>query len=65
MADLPADPRLRRTLIERIASVLEARMQRQKPTLRRAAETPGVSRQCFTPLIFIKWHPSDARSMAQ
>ena len=43
MVDLPADLRLRRELIERIAAVLEARMQREELTLREAAEALGVS----------------------
>ena len=43
MADLPADLRLRRELIQRIASVLQARMQREELTLRQVAEMLGVS----------------------
>jgi predicted XRE-type DNA-binding protein len=43
MANLPADLRLRRELIERIAAGLEARMQREELTLRQAAEMLGVS----------------------
>lgn len=43
MADLPADQRLRGELIEKIATVLDARMQREELTLRRAAEMLGVS----------------------
>jgi len=43
MADLSADLRLRRELIEKIATVLEARMQREELTLRQAAEMLGVS----------------------
>jgi predicted XRE-type DNA-binding protein len=43
MAALPADLRLRRELIERIAALLEARMQREELTLRQAAEVLGVS----------------------
>jgi predicted XRE-type DNA-binding protein len=43
MAAPPADLRLRRELIEKIATVLEARMQREELTLRQAAEMLGVS----------------------
>ena len=43
MAVLPADLRLRRELIAKIESVLQARMQRQELTLRQAAEMLGVS----------------------
>ena len=43
MATLPADLRLRRELIERIAALLEARMQREDLTLREAAEMLGVA----------------------
>jgi len=43
MAALPADRRLRRELNAKIASVLEARMQREELTLRQAAEMLGVS----------------------
>ena len=43
MADLPADLRLRRELIAKLASVLEARMRREELTLRQAAEMLGVS----------------------
>jgi predicted XRE-type DNA-binding protein len=43
MAEIPADLRLRRELIAKIASALEARMQRQELTLREAAEMLGVS----------------------
>ncbi len=43
MAALPADIRLRRELIVKIASVIEARMQREELTLREAAEMLGVS----------------------
>ena len=43
MTALPTDLRLRRELIEKVASVLEARMQREELTLRQAAEMLGVS----------------------
>ena len=43
MATLPADLRLRRELIDRIATVLEARMQREALTLREAADMLGVA----------------------
>jgi len=43
VATLTADLRLRRELIERIASVLEARMDRQELTLRGAADMLGVA----------------------
>ncbi len=43
MADLPTDLRLRGELIEKIATVLDARMQREELTLRQAAEMLGVS----------------------
>ena len=43
MAELPADQRLRGELIEKIATVLDARMQREELTLRQAAEMLGVS----------------------
>ena len=43
MADVPADQRLRGELIEKIATVLDARMQREQLTLRQAAEMLGVS----------------------
>lgn len=43
MADRPADQRLRGELIEKIATVLDARMQREELTLRQAAEMLGVS----------------------
>ena len=43
MAALSADLRLRRELIAKIASVLQARMQREELTLRQAAEMLGVS----------------------
>ena len=43
MAALPADLRLRRELIERIAALLEARMPRAELTLREAAQMLGVS----------------------
>ena len=43
MATLPADLRLRRELIAKLASVLEARMQREELTLRETAELLGVS----------------------
>jgi len=43
MAALPTDIRLRRELIAKIATVLEARMQREELTLREAAEMLGVS----------------------
>ena len=43
MANLPADLRLRRELIERIAALLEARMPREELTLREAAQMLGVS----------------------
>jgi predicted XRE-type DNA-binding protein len=43
MANLPADLRLRRELIEKIATVLEAHMQGEELTLRQAAEMLGVS----------------------
>ena len=43
MANLPAELRLRRELIERIAALLEARMPREELTLREAAQMLGVS----------------------
>jgi predicted XRE-type DNA-binding protein len=43
MAALPADLRLRRELIARLAVALRARMQREELTLRQAAEVLGVS----------------------
>ncbi len=43
MAALPTDVRLRRELIEKIATVIEARMQREELTLRAAADMLGVS----------------------
>jgi predicted XRE-type DNA-binding protein len=43
MAAVPADLRLRRQLIAKLASVLEARMQREELTLRGAADLLGVS----------------------
>ena len=43
MPTLPADLRLRRELIAKLASVLEARMQREELTLREAAMMLGVS----------------------
>ena len=43
MADVSADQRLRGELIEKIATVLDARMQREQLTLRQAAEMLGVS----------------------
>src|SRR3972149_4520627 len=43
MAALPADLRLRRELIAKLASVLDAQMQREALTLRQAAEMLGVS----------------------
>ena len=43
MGTLPADLRLRRELMEKIATAIEARMQREELTLRQAAEMLGVS----------------------
>jgi len=43
MANLPADLRLRRELIAKVAAVLEVSMQRQELTLHQAAEMLGVS----------------------
>ncbi len=43
MAELPTDLRLRRELIAKLASVLDAQMQREALTLRQAAEMLGVS----------------------
>ena len=43
MATLSIDIRLRRELIAKIATVLEARMQREELTLREAGEMLGVS----------------------
>ena len=43
MADWPADLRLRRELIAKLASALRARMRREQLTLRQAAQMLGVS----------------------
>ncbi len=43
MAELPADLRLRRELIAKLACVLEAQMRRDALTLRQAAEMLEVS----------------------
>lgn len=43
MATLTIDLRLRRELIDRIASVLQARMDREELTLREAADMLGVA----------------------
>ena len=43
MTTLPADLHLRRELIAKLESVLEARMQREELTLREAAVMVGVS----------------------
>ena len=62
MADLPADLRLRRELIQRIASVLQARMQREELTLRQVAEMLGVSHPRIADLLAKR--PSASASIA-